>query len=194
MDRSSRIPLEFALEVLAGVRGESVVVTTMSTTRPWLRTNDHPLDFNYIPSTMGGGIPLALGIALAQPSREVIVLCGDGSLLMSLGSLVTVVAGGAKNLSIVLFENGIYEVTGGQKLPVTRRPVDYAAIASASGIESVIGFDTATAWQSEASDALTLPGPRLITLRVERAIDGSGDVGSMQQQIVRFRQAIGSAR
>lgn len=190
MQPASPMPLESALDVLAGVRGDRVIVTTMSTTRPWLRMNEHPLDFNYIPSTMGGGIPLALGIALAQPRREVIVLSGDGSLLMSLGSLVTVVASGAKNLSIVLFENGVYETTGGQKLPVTPRPIDYAALARASGIESVIGFDTTDAWQRGASGALALPGPRFITLRVAPAVDRSGEVGSMSRQIARFRRAL----
>ena len=76
MQPASQMPLESALDVLAGVRGDRVIVTTMATTRPWIRMGHHPLDFNYIPSTMGGGIPLALGIALAQPRREVIVLSG----------------------------------------------------------------------------------------------------------------------
>ena len=66
-----RMPLRAALEVLAGLRGRSdVVVTTMGAAREWPKLSRHPLDFHYIPSTMGGGIPLALGLALAQPHRR----------------------------------------------------------------------------------------------------------------------------
>src|SRR4029450_13535584 len=114
-----------ALQVLADLcAADQIVVTNQGSARIWPKLRSRALDFHYNPSTMGGAMPLGLGLALAQPRREVVVVSGDGSLLMSLGSLVTVVRAGATNFSIVLLDNGIYEVTGGQKTPATSA-VDY---------------------------------------------------------------------
>ena len=81
-----------ALAVLAQHRGERVVVTTMTAVGLWPALSDSPLDFHYIPSSMGQATSLGLGLALARPERGVIVVNGDGSMLMNLGSLVTVAA------------------------------------------------------------------------------------------------------
>ncbi len=78
------------LRPLAALRTNEVVVTCMSVTRPWGRLSDHDLDFASADSAMGHTADLALGIALAQPSRKVICLNGDGSMLMNLGTLVTI--------------------------------------------------------------------------------------------------------
>ena len=103
------MPVEAVLQHLGQLRGNGqVVITNMSSARLWPRLFHHPLDFNYNSSTMSGAIPFAIGIALARPDRDVMVLSGDGSLLMSLGCLVTAVASGAANLSVVLLDNGVY--------------------------------------------------------------------------------------
>ena len=81
---------------------------------------------------MGASIPLALGMALAKPDRQVISLEGDGSLLMNLGTLATVGATAVLNLTILLFDNRHYESSGGQDLP--RVEVDLVAIARAAGV------------------------------------------------------------
>jgi phosphonopyruvate decarboxylase len=80
---------------------------------------------------MGAAIPLALGMALGRPDRRVVALEGDGSLLMNLGTLATVGAARPANLVVVVFENGHYESSGGQRLPGVR--VDFAAVAGAAG-------------------------------------------------------------
>src|SRR5271170_2942870 len=102
-----------ALEVLAAHRGDRVVVTTMTSVGIWPRYSDTPLDFAYIPSAMGQAPALGLGLALAQPSRGALVINGDGCMLMSLGSLVTL-ANHPANIVVVILDNGHYEVTGGQ--------------------------------------------------------------------------------
>src|SRR6266851_5210978 len=107
------IPLREALEILAAHRGERIVITTMSPIAPWHQLSDTPLDFAYMPSAMGQAPDLGLGLALAQPERGVIVINGDGSMLMNLGSLVTL-ANHPANVYLVIVDNGIYEVTGGQ--------------------------------------------------------------------------------
>ncbi len=73
-----------ALEILAAQRGDPVVISTMGSSGIWPTLSDTPLDFAYIPSSMGQGIALGLGLAIAQPTKQVIVLMGDGSLLMNL--------------------------------------------------------------------------------------------------------------
>src|ERR1041385_2994365 len=102
-----------ALEVLLTVRGDRVVITTMSSTGIWPQLSDSRLDFAFIPSSMGQGPALGLGLALAQPERGVIVVNGDGCTLMNLGCLVTL-ANHPARLYLVIIDNGLYEVTGGQ--------------------------------------------------------------------------------
>ena len=121
------MPLVPALQVVHRLRTDQIVVTTMGTAREWPRLSQHPLDLHYIPSSMGQSPTLALGLAIAQPQRNVIVFTGDGSLLMNLGCLVTIVASGAKNLTLIVIDNGVYEVTGGQRTAGAVAGVDFAA-------------------------------------------------------------------
>ncbi len=102
-----------ALEVLAAHRGDKIVVTTMSAVGIWPTYSDTPLDFAFIPSSMGQAPGLGLGLALALPGRAVVVVNGDGCMLMNLGSLVTL-ANHPADLYLLILDNGLYEVTGGQ--------------------------------------------------------------------------------
>ena len=166
----SRMPLVAALEVLSRLRTDQIVVTTMGAAREWPKLSQHPLDFHYVPSSMGQAPPLGLGLALAKPGREVWVLNGDGCMLMNLGCLVTIVASGARNVSVIVLENGIYEVTGGQQTAAqaARRhtQVDFAGFARAAGFAVAERFGRLDDWQRHAAEILTLPGPRFIALAV----------------------------
>jgi sulfopyruvate decarboxylase subunit beta len=167
----SRMPLVPALETVRSLRTDQIVVTTMASAREWPRMSDHPLDFHYIPSAMGQSPSIALGLALAQPKREVIAFTGDGSLLMNLGCLVTLAASGAKNVTLILLDNGVYEVTGGQKTTGGVARADFAGFATAAGLQSVAAFDDLIDWQNGAATVLNLPGPRFIWLLVEPVLD-----------------------
>ena len=169
-DKSIVMPVVAALQTLVDLfHHDQIVVTNQGSARIWPKLRQRPLDFHYNPSTMGGMIPLALGLALAQPQREVLAISGDGSLLMSLGSLVTVVGSGATNLTVVLLDNGIYEVTGGQETPAKRSAVDYAGLARAAGFPSTAEFRDLADWQARASDFFALPGSRFVRLVVSAA-------------------------
>lgn len=191
-----RMPMIDALKVLVPLRGQRAVVTTMGAAREWPKLSQHPLDFHYIPSAMGQAPALGLGLALARPEREVLVLNGDGAMLMNLGSLVTIVASGATNLTLVVFDNGIYEVTGGQDTAarVARRhaAVDYAAMARAAGFTSVRGFDDLDTWQREAAATLEQPGPRFVVLAVAPvgAAYQLDAPGPLAERLARFRAAL----
>ena len=157
-----------ALAVLADVRDDrTVVVTNQGSARVWPLIADHPLDLHYNPSTMGGAIPLALGLALAHPSLHVIVVSGDGALTMSLGSLITVVAASATNVTVVVLDNGIYEVTGGQQTAGSVAQIDYAGLARAAGFRCCHEFRNEASWTEQAATVMTEPGPRFLSLRVQ---------------------------
>jgi sulfopyruvate decarboxylase subunit beta len=154
-----------ALQVLAQYRGQRIMVTTMSAAGIWPQFSDSPLDFAYLPSAMGQAPALGFGLALAQPERGVIVLNGDGCMLMSLGSLVTL-ANHQANIVIVIIDNGLYEVTGGQPHAGAGH-TDYAMMAKAAGISRAYAFDTLEAWKRGAAGALAGKGPVVIWLKVE---------------------------
>lgn len=162
-----RMPLLPALKTVADWRTNQIVVTTMGASREWPKLSQHPLDFHYIPSAMGHGPMLALGLALACPEREIVAFNGDGCMLMGLGGLVTIVASGAKNLSLIVLDNGMYEVTGGQTTAGAQAAVDFAGVAGAAGFPVVAAFDDLSKWQSQATEVLAQPGPRFICLGVE---------------------------
>ncbi|MCI0459497.1 MAG: thiamine pyrophosphate-dependent enzyme [Gemmataceae bacterium] len=179
-----------ALEVVARHRRERLVVTTMSSVAIWPEFSDSPLDFHYIPSAMGHGPALGLGLALAQPGRGVIVLNGDGCTLMSLGCLVTLAANPA-DVYLVILDNALYEVTGGQPTAGAGR-VDFAALARGAGIERVHVFDTLQAWEAGAGEALTGRGPVAVWLKVEGRFGQKTPKAPrpMAEQIARLRQAL----
>lgn len=180
-----------ALEVLAHHRGDAVVVTTMSAIGVWPEFSDSPLDFAYMPSAMGQAPALGLGLALAQPERRIIVVNGDGSMLMNLGSLATIAAHPA-NLFLLIMDNGIYEVTGGQATAGQGR-VDFAGLARAAGITRVYAFDSQEAWQAGAVEALAGSGPVAVCLRVEARLGQKTPKPprAMSEQIRRLRDGLG---
>ena len=185
--------LREALEIVAGQRGQRIVVATMSSAGVWPSLSDTPLDFIYIPSAMGQAPALGLGLALAQPERGVVVLNGDGCTLMNLGCLVTL-AHHPANVYLLIIDNGLYEVTGGQPMAGVGR-VDFAALARAAGIERVYRYDNADAWRSGAAEALAGPGPVVVHLKVEGRIGQKTPKAPrpMAEQLERLRNALGSS-
>ena len=179
-----------ALEIVAGERGERIVVTTMGSIAIWPQLSDTPLDFAYIPSAMGEGPALGLGLALAQPTRGVIVVNGDGCMLMNLGSLVTL-ANHRADVYLIVIDNGLYEVTGGQRHAGAGH-VDFAAMARAAGIARAYTFDSVDAWRAGAPEALSGAGPVVIRLLVEGRLGQKTPKAPrpMAEQIARLRQAL----
>jgi len=146
-----------ALEVLAGQQGQRIVITTMGSIAIWPKLSDTPLDFAYIPSSMGQGPALGLGLALAHPERGAIVVNGDGCTLMNLGCLVTI-AGNPANLFLIIIDNGLYEVTGGQARPGVG--VDFAGLARAAGSNGSISSRRRRPGARERRRRWRVPGRR----------------------------------
>jgi sulfopyruvate decarboxylase subunit beta len=97
----------------------------------WAAMHHAPENF-YIEDSMGLALPLALGLAITQPARQVLVVEGDGGTLMHMGALVTVGAVKPANLTVLLIQNGVHAASGGQ--PLTNSALDLAALARAAGI------------------------------------------------------------
>ncbi len=154
------------LRPLARLRGDAVVVTTMGMVRPWARHSDSPLDFASGDSAMGHAADFALGIALAQPQRQVVCLNGDGSMLMTLGTLITIVDSGATNLALFVVENGTYEVTGNQRIPGAGR-VDFVAMAKAAGFPRAERYEEASTFETSLPNLLSSQGPVFVSVVVE---------------------------
>jgi sulfopyruvate decarboxylase subunit beta len=190
--RSERMSAKTAIAAVHAARGaRDVVVTTMTPARDWMLLPPHPLDLVLVPSAMGSAPSLALGLALAQPERRVIVLNGDGSMLMNLGALVTIAESGATNLLVVVFQNGTYEVTGSQRVP-GGTAVDFSAIARGAGLMSVHEYSSENAWTADVPRLLAAPGPTFATLHVEpvHGVPGPKSPGPASARAEAFMQAI----
>lgn len=119
---------------------------------------------------MGSASTIALGIALAQPGRRVLIVDGDGSLLMQLGSLVTIAGAAPPNLVHVVLENGVYETSGSQPLPAEGR-FDLTAMARAAGYADARQFSDIATFRTALPAVLEQTGPLFISLRTD-AEDG----------------------
>ena len=163
--RMSQLDVLTTLHERRGAR--DVVITTMTPARDWMTLAPHPLDLVFVPSAMGHATSIGLGLALAQPERRVIVCNGDGSMLMNLGSLASIAESGAANLVVLVFVNGVYEVTGSQRVPaVASHGVDFAAIARGCGIRSTFTFSNIDEWRRDAAAVLGAAGPTVVHLAV----------------------------
>lgn len=127
---------DFVADLVARAPAGSLFVSGLgSPSYDLYAAGDRDLNF-YLWGAMGGAVPLGLGLALAQPSRPVIVVTGDGEQLMGVGSLATVAARNPDNLTIVVLDNGHFGETGMQQSH-TSRGTDLAAVARGFGIRNV---------------------------------------------------------
>lgn len=141
-----------AIAVLLRDPGDLLVVSGLgSTTYDAGAVGDRPENF-YLWGAMGAAAMVGLGLALAQPARRVLVVTGDGEMLMGLGSLATIAAARPPNLAIAVMDNGRYGETGAQRSH-TALGTDLAAVAAGCGWPA-----TAVAEDTQALEALS---PRL---------------------------------
>jgi thiamine pyrophosphate-dependent acetolactate synthase large subunit-like protein len=138
----------------------------------------------YMLGSMGLAVPIALGVAIAQPARKVFALEGDGSILMQLGSLSTVAARAQKNLCIVIMDNGAYQITGGQPT-TTGQGADIVGIARASGLARSTWAADEDAFVELIERSLAEDGPWLIGCR----IDSQKPVDTTERDPARIRDA-----
>jgi thiamine pyrophosphate-dependent acetolactate synthase large subunit-like protein len=185
-----------AIDALVRESAGAITVTTEQAIGAWRAAAPEPAneipDHLDIVGCMGSASTIALGIALAQPQRRVIVVDGDGSLLMQLGSLVTIAGAAPSNLFHFVFENGVYETSGSQPLPAEGR-FDLTEMARAAGYAHGLQFESADEFASQLASVLQRHGPVFVSVRTE-AEDGflvrSSAGTRLDQQVHNLRQRL----
>ena len=153
---------EDVLRVLAAARGDAIVVPTMTTAPAWRSIAPNDLSVTCV-GFMGGASSLGLGMALARPDRRVLVLDGDGSLLMQLGSLATVAGAAPRNLVHFLFKNGVYHTSGAQRIP-GGLSVDFVMMARGAGYRMATLIDDLGDLRRRLPELLGGEGPVFVEL------------------------------
>jgi sulfopyruvate decarboxylase subunit beta len=156
-----------ALSILAEYKGDDgISVATMRAIPDWYATGKAPDRHLDNRGFMGGASSFALGLAIAQPQRRVMVIDGDGSLLMQLGSLASIAEAAPSNLYHVVLVNGVYETSGHQKTPGAGK-LNFAALAKASGYTDAFEFDDAAVLAERLPGVMETRGPVLLALYVD---------------------------
>jgi phosphonopyruvate decarboxylase len=150
--------------LLARHISDEAVVATYSSAVDWVAVAPRALNYTSI-GAMGLDSSHGLGLALGRPNRHVVVLQGDGSLLMNLGSLVTIAAVAPKNLVHLVAQNDTYEANGSHPIPLPK--VDFAGLARAAGYAAVYDFSDLGVFAQQVAHLLEQQGPVFATLHVE---------------------------
>ena len=183
--RNTKVMNRFDLtsRLITKLKNDEAVVGGIGNTNFDLWAAGHRPQNFYMLGSMGLAFPIALGVALAQPKRRVFALEGDGSLLMQIGCLSTIATLKPKNLTLVVMDNGIYQITGAQPTPAAT-VADLVAVAVGCGLAN-------SAWAADEEDferlvdqSMTAAGPTLIGVR----IDDKPGIGATRRDPVQIRE------
>ncbi len=153
------------LKVLARHRSGEIVVPVYQAAQEWIHISPSNLNYTFT-GAMGQGSSHALGLALGRPDKRVVVLDGDGSLLMNLGTLVTIAKAAPKNLIHCVCENGTYETNG--SVPIPRAGlISFTGFAKTAGYPKTYEFSDLKEWDRQLDDLLKEDGPIFVDLKVE---------------------------
>jgi sulfopyruvate decarboxylase subunit beta len=146
---------------------DKLVVTIMGACAQELYDLGHCDNFFYLQHAMGLASSIGLGLALNVPDEKVVVMDGDGSVLMNLGTLTTMARYAPKNLTHIVFDNGSLLSTGGFASHTTAGITDLAAIAKGAGVKNVDLVTTPMEFMSAAADAFERDELSVIVAKVE---------------------------
>lgn len=170
---------------------DKLVVTIMGACAQELYNLGHRENFFYLQHAMGLASSIGLGLATHLPNERVVVLDGDGSVLMNLGTLATLARYRPRNMVLVIFDNGSLLSTGGFDSHTTSGVTDLAGIARAAGIDEVVSVDSVVAFGEAVIDAFARDGLSVIVARV--AAVGPNDYGmdlALPENAFRFKRYI----
>ena len=175
--------LDLTSRLVAKLKHEEAVIGGIGNTNFDLWAAGHRPQNFYMLGSMGLAFPIALGVALAQPKRRVFALEGDGSLLMQLGALSTIATLKPKNLTMIVMDNGIYQITGAQPTPGAA-VADIVAIAVASGLTDSVWAADEEDFERLLDQSMSATRPTLIGVR----IDDKPGVGATRRDPVQIRE------
>jgi thiamine pyrophosphate-dependent acetolactate synthase large subunit-like protein len=169
MSKANLLERRSVVSSLLAERKDAIVVGGLgASTYDIAAAGDHDRNF-YLWGAMGGAVMIGLGLALAQPNLPVVVITGDGEMLMGMGSLATVGLQKPKNLTIVVLDNEVYGETGGQASH-TAATVDLVGVARACGISDARAIATMTDIEAFAAGMQDIAsGPRFASVKIDSA-------------------------
>lgn len=179
------------IEMLYPELEDRLVVTIMGACAQELYDLGHRENYFYLQHAMGLASSIGLGLALHRPERQVVVLDGDGSVLMNLGGLATLARYRPNNLVHFVFDNGSLLSTGGFETHTTSGTTDLAAVARGAGIEHVAAVDEPMAFGEAAMEAFARDDLSVVVAKV-RAVgpDNYGMDLALPENAFRFRRHI----
>jgi len=169
MSKANLLERRGVVSGLLTARNDAVVVGGLgASTYDIAAAGDHDRNF-YLWGAMGGAVMIGLGVALAQPGLPVVVITGDGEMLMGMGSLATVGLQKPTNLTIVVLDNEVYGETGGQASH-TATTVDLVGVARACGISDARAIATMADVEAFAPVMQDVSsGPRFASVKIDGA-------------------------
>ncbi len=179
------------IEMLYPELEDKLVITIMGACAQELYNLGHRENFFYLQHAMGLASSIGLGLALHSPGERVVVLDGDGSVLMNLGSLATLARYRPKNLIHIIFDNGSLLSTGGFESHTTKGITDLAEIARGAGIEHVADVDSEVAFGEAVVEALEREDHSLIVAKVKAVgPDHFGMDFALPENAFRFKRCV----
>jgi len=169
MSKANFLERRSVVSALLKGRKDAIVVGGLgASTYDIAAAGDHDLNF-YLWGGMGGAVMIALGVALAQPALPVVVITGDGEMLMGMGSLATVGLQKPGNLTIIVLDNEVYGETGGQASH-TGANTDLVGVAKACGISDARSIATMAEIEAFAPSMQDVSaGPRFVSIKIDSA-------------------------
>lgn len=176
------------LKVFEQYRGEAIVIPGRGA-RHWIHISTSPnRDVPLGDPAMGGHASFALGLALAQPDKKVILFDSEGDVLMSLGALATIAEQAPRNLYHFLLDNECYATTGGQPVPNAKN-IAYDVMARGAGYPHTFAFDTLEDFANNMKAILEKPGPVFVAMKVVPEIEND-PIGRRRRWQTRTRDQV----
>ena len=176
------------LKTFAEHRGDAIVVPGRGG-RHWVKlTARETLDVPLGDPAMGGHAGFALGLALAQPDRRVVLFDSEGDILMSLGMLATIAEQAPANFYHFLLDNECYATTGGQPVP-NAKTVAYDVLARGAGYPRAFAFTELAEFSSSLPGILAQPGPVFVALKVLPEVENA-PIGQRSRWQTRTRDKV----
>jgi sulfopyruvate decarboxylase subunit beta len=175
--------------IAACKEAKALTVATMQATPAWHAIDpDMPLHVDLL-GCMGSASSFGLGIALGAPDRPIVIVDGDGCLMMQLGSLVTIAHARAANLTLIVMNNGLYETSGNQRVPGANL-ADFASLAKGAGFARATRIDDLDNLRRHAAELTSVGGPTMLVLDIDREEPcDAWPALSMKDQIENVRSA-----
>lgn len=169
MSKANLLERRSVVSALLEGRKDAIVVGGLgASTYDIAAAGDHDRNF-YLWGAMGGAVMIGLGVALAQPKLPVVVITGDGEMLMGMGSLATVGLQQPKNLTVIVLDNEVYGETGGQASH-TGANTDLIGVAKACGIKDARAISTMSEIETFAVSMQEVSaGPRFASIKIDSA-------------------------